>query len=613
MDRNYFKSTTSTFCNLYYTLISDCLFHSVEDGTDNNFILPYNSKCAARTITFKENSNCPQYAGAIGFDQNYSRSCCGYNNAYGGNTTSLELQCSTGQITTPGLIETLLTSVLCSVTGYSGQGGTQTQTCTPLYSKEQVYEMFEWQCYDWSAKQQNYLTSSTELICPNALTYNTPVSYYEKNYDGSLLELDCCLGSTTHNGLPCPNTACIQAPMCEELLYNHCFYNLDDDICLSWKQFALSLSYVSFNQGKVSENGYFDALLATCKTQTTSECIGVKDGLLFDRIRPQITVNSVQYTNKGNIMWVYAFNVSPKAFWCNIIQDPPNNAYSITKSISFQPFHYASLSVQLSGEAFLESIYSFSSQTVWTQSSINSDPENKCENINAWSNKPSLTALNYPLAKHCYDGDSEISYTSTTEYLLTGTNFNSISCSESLWRYQQCASCNYFSCESHFTSTLGVIGIPQCSGDNIFWTQYDKCNSTPNYMCPYCFAPDDLVGSNTAHSIFDGITGCGCNDTDICLYGEIGILFPAATKNQIAKCRNDTRGTCSPTSLSLYSLSTTRTCLGFSAQTNVFFSTRTDITTADFPIMGGFIATFAPTGVSMNTNQIQAYPFNSFL
>ena len=217
----------------------------------------------------------------------------------------------------------------------------------------------------------------------------------------------------------------------------------------------------------------------------------------------------------------------------------------------------------------------------------------------------------YPSTYQCVDGDLLVSEQSVTSTVTTVTGgINSSECTDAYSIWSRCTNC------------VEALSVNNCGGGAPPIQPFPKdCKNSSQVGCPFCesyttsetnnrlinryirekgihiyppYRTDPYDTDNTDHGY-----GCGCDGREIqCGDGP----------------NNGRRGVCSSQTFLTYDLGFIRTCSGIDATVTVLFSTRTDFNAQDFPVMGGFVAAFQPTGLAMDgtSYQVAVYPYTSF-
>ena len=474
-------------------------------------------------------------------------------------------------------------------------------------------------CYDWTAKQQDALHAATLLVCPRvsqSFPYSSPVSRFDQTLYRQPMSLDCCTGSSAIN---CPASACYESPACSELLHDLCVLtNTQNNVyCRAWRSFSTTVSS-AYSQGDYPTTVDYQAqsVVDYCRSQNygdrrTCGAIQSIQGLVFDRIIPQVTTAHVQTISTTQVA-VTLRNVSGRSV-TNVIIHGTNSLFQASPdTVSFDPFGSTVVTFSLLNTPDTSNAYTQTSYTVWTQSGVNLDRMNRCLNVSDQNNPPPLTTDRYAVPHECADGDLDLgltyNFTGGTAQVTNADALQSALCTTSYGDFAGITGCA--GCERGF-----VYDVDSCNGR--FGVSGDACNNHgPDYMCPFCFGPGDLKG--LPDTIVDG-THTTVLYREIAQQnwsGDINRSNPdpnlggchCKINNDIIKCRGDTRGTCSPTTITAFNLTTTRNCEGSNAITTFRFSNRSDLTSNDFPVFGGIVVAYAPIGMAMATNALQVFP-----
>jgi hypothetical protein len=491
-------------------------------------------------------------------------------------------------------------------------------------------------CWDWSAQRQDIIADATNLTCPRYGTsvtssYTSPLSRFnsKSTYPFQPLDAACCAGM----GTDCPATACFENPYCMDLLYNFCTNVLQNPnsypptssgamICNAWQEFGEGVT--SGNQ-----NGHYNVTadvaarvsLDYCRSinfTNTQLCGGLEalNGFIYDRLTPNLSVNSVTYVNSLTTV-VSVQNASGRSVSnVNIIiqEDTTDDVNSILVNpgvVSFNPWATQNLTLTFNGTS-KQSLYSFSETQSVVVAGINLLPYNRCSissPSDIQNNRP--RPQDYPTVYPCAEGDNLVSEgTSTSEPAVTVTAINRDLCTEAYTNYAACARC--------WTGPPYNTRYHDCAGGvRPSLPTSNECKDSSQFGCPFCFIPGNdsmtqanwyikkkkgaFLGSNQDPIATDA--GCGCQHDDGKYYEQSCGSGPD----------NARRGLCSPQTLTVYDLGAQRTCSGIDATISVLFSTRTDLQSRDFPVMGGFVAAYQPTGLVMDfrSYQVAVYPYTT--
>ena len=538
-----------------------------------------------------------------GVSPNTPAMCCGFREMY--RSEALPVKCRSQDRTADGDYIGIIDNL---VANYQLQSPTITNDIRPI-TVDRANQIFEDACYDWTAKQQDTLHEGTKLLCPrvpDSFPYSSPASRFEQMTDymsvaGNPITVECCAYGT---GQYCPATGCWESPFCSELLFTHCSgINHNEQVCQDWRNFSTTKSSAHLDGAIPNTADYYGkSVVEYCRNIPNRECdaINAIQGLVFDRLVPQLSTNFIRPISTNSVE-ITVMNTSGRYVTASVVQRVRNTLFLATPTLTFDPFGTAVLTISVGrGDSFLTE-YSFTSNTVWTQSTVNSDPQNKCENIrNPPLNRDTHDV--YPVPSFCYDGDAQTNIQYSDTFSTEGSHgFDEAECTRS---YNDFA--GEYGCATCFNSWPVNQWDGECYGPVAL--SRVACNDNgPQYMCPFCFAPDDVAGQakiNTQLALTPG--GDVYRNNPDPKYGGCACKLGATDK--VVKCRGDTRGTCSPTSISKYFLSTTRTCVGSNAVSEFIFTNRSDLTANDFPIMGGVVVALAPSGFSMATQSLQVFP-----
>lgn len=586
--------------------------------------------------------------------------CCAYAETY-----------ATPQIcgnadTVSGVLDVLRSSniQLCYWSGSFGNihsrnvavGGTQTfqQSCRPLTLEEQFIIAGDYKggCYDWSARRQDILAASTYLTCPRygasvTSSYTSPMSRYnsKSTFPYQPLDVECCAGM----GTDCPATACFENPYCMDLLYAYCSGDIRTHtdpaapaICNAWQAFGRAQTAAN---AKGRYNSTADVAsrvpLDYCRSVnfTDIDCAGLQalEGFLYDRLTPNLSVNSVTTVNSLTTL-VQVQNASGRSVSnVNVILLPAIGNIPLINvvppTISFDPWGIQTLTLTYDDRNAVYKTYSYSASNNVVIAGINVTPSNVCSMSTPGeiSNPRAPLSTEYPLVNQCADGDYLDSEASTSNYVSTTVPFDSTQCIQAYSNYNRCTNC---------LGPGAFCYVHNCDGGLQPIQKYNhECKDSSQVGCPFCYIPEDVNNSRTNRYIMPkadnkGLppylsnpyvdtnrdsaawqpplpkvqgSGCGCYNCDNFLFEQ----WCGDKGNDINKTR---RGLCSPQELYGYDLSFTRTCAGVDATITVLFSTRTDLDSADFPVMGGFVGSYEASGLGMDATSyhVAVYPYTSF-
>ena len=569
--------------------------------------------------------------------------CCAYAETY-----------ATPQIcgnadTVSGVLDVLRSSniQLCYWSGSFGNihsrnvavGGTQTfqQSCRPLTLEEQFIIAGDYKggCYDWSAKKQDIIADAAWTTCPRygasvTASYTSPLSRFNSKSTFPYQPLDVLCCADFPGAVDCPATACFENPYCGDLLYSFCSNILANPgsaqpplspsdaeaLCASWQAFGIQQTTANQNgQYKTTADVAARVPIDYCHSVNYTDIancagIGALEGFLYDRLTPDLSVNILHPGSLTTILQVR--NASGRSVSnVNVITQTPDSPPTLLvnpSTLSFDPWGTQTLTVTYNGDTTKAYLYSYSDTHSVAVAGVNVTPNGLCSI--SLANERQFPRLplpsEYPLVNQCVDGDSlfsESSYTSPIS--ISSKPFNSSDCIDAYSGFTRCGNCYHFN---------GLIW--NCDGGAQPIQYYkNECEDASQHSCPFCYEPGSNSLTNrylmqkgvdtygppyrtdpfgNTHIGYEGNLGCGCDGHEV----NCGAY----------------RGQCSDQVLYTYTLGFQRTCSGIDATITVLFSTRTDFNAQDFPVMGGFVAAYQPTGLSMDATsfQIAVYPYTSF-
>ena len=503
---------------------------------------------------------------------------------------------------------------------------TRTQVCRPL-TDDEIWTIAGEGCYDWSAQKQDILADATALICPRygqsvTSSYTSPMSRFnsKSTYPYQPLDAACCAGV----GTDCPATACFESPYCIDLLYQKCSLEvvnpLSDGICAAWQAFGRQVTTAHQNgQYNVSADVATRVSLDYCRSVNFTNrelCAGLSslEGFLYDRLTPALSVGGT--TTVGSLTTIVRVqNASGRSVSnVNVMVQSVNAIVTMDATpslLSFDPwgFQHVTVTYDTTNQNMYQ--YSFSATHTTVIGGINVTPNSWCSMSTDAQMTRAPMPEEYPVLHDCADGDVLVSNATYTGPLTTLTvSYNGNNCTEAYSRYTRCANCYNFG-----------GWVRNCKGGARPIQYYaSECDDSSQHACPFCYIPGDPTNTLTNRYLMqkgmhtylppyqtnpyqggnignDNELGCGCIGEEVSCGGPYG----------------GHQGQCSNQTLATYMLGSTRVCAGIDATITVLFSTRTDLGALDFPIMGGFIAAYQPTGLSMDGSsfQVVVYPYNT--